>query len=156
MAVAHRRLSDYERERGKPVPSFNHGIIQAQLGAEFLPHPDYNVGSEITLDLGTPPNPTPDILVFKKAKLDLRRDKIRTTEPPVSVVEILSPTQGSFELMQRLDRYFEHGIRSCWVVYPTSASVTIYDADGTEKTWSEGVVEDTTTGLTADLDRVFS
>ena len=28
-------LSDYERERGKPQPSFNHSLVQANLAAEL-------------------------------------------------------------------------------------------------------------------------
>jgi len=46
-------LSDYERERGKPLPSFNHGFVQANLAAELggRLHQQYRVVSEINLEL---------------------------------------------------------------------------------------------------------
>jgi len=29
-------ISEYERERGKPMPSLNHGTVQMRLGSELL------------------------------------------------------------------------------------------------------------------------
>lgn len=149
------RASDYEKQRGKPMPSLNHGVIQMRIGGEFLTDPKYTVASEVTLDLGTSPNLVPDLLVFDKLKLDLRHDQVQSTEVPILIVEILSPPQGTFELLQRVDRYFEHGVKSCWIVYPTSGSITVYGQDGFEQTLSEGVVEDPVTELKVDLQRIF-
>lgn len=155
-AVLEQHLSKYEQERGKPMPSQHHGIIQMNLGAPWVSSQKYRVASELTLDLGEKPFLTPDLSVFLRVPISWRHDKIRVSEPPLLVVEILSPTQGSFELMQRIDRYFAHGVKSCWVVYPTSQSVTIHTTDGAEQTITEGLATDPVTGLTADLGAVFS
>lgn len=46
-------LSDYELERGKPLPSFNHGFVQANLTAELSSRlrSNYNVATELNLEL---------------------------------------------------------------------------------------------------------
>ncbi|MFT5468326.1 MAG: Uma2 family endonuclease [Verrucomicrobiales bacterium] len=158
-AVLERKeLSDYEKERGKPMPSRQHGLVQMQLGGQWITNSDFQVQSEVTLELAERPNLTPDLSVFPRKTIDWRHDEIRVSEPPIMVVEILSPTQGSFELMQRIDRYFNHGVKSCWVVYPTSRSLTIYTAEGSEKTVTvdDKTATDPATGLTADLGIVFS
>ncbi|PSR01993.1 MAG: hypothetical protein BRD47_04455, partial [Bacteroidetes bacterium QS_8_68_28] len=63
-------LSDYEKERGKPLPSFNHGTIQALVIGELLKHRDeFSIVSELSLELprgeagenGEPLRVTPDI-----------------------------------------------------------------------------------------------
>jgi Uma2 family endonuclease len=40
------------------------------------------------------------------------------TDPPLTVVEILSPNQGMEELISKADAYFEAGVKSCWIVQP--------------------------------------
>ena len=59
--------------------------------------------------------------------------------------------------MQRIDRYFSHGVNTCWIVYPTSKSITIYEQGKEAVTISQsGKVTDPCTGLEADLDRLFA
>ena len=84
---------DYELERGKPLPNFNHGAIQATLGIELSVDTRYRVVSELTIDLSEGP--------------------------------------------------YVH-------------TITIFSADGSETTLSEGVAGDPAIGLKADLARVFS
>lgn len=52
MEAAVEQLSDYERERGKPMPTLTHGAIQANLISQLSARlkPDYRVVSEVTLD----------------------------------------------------------------------------------------------------------
>ena len=66
--------SEYEIERGKPLPSFNHGIIQANLGEQFMKNEGYRVVSELTLELDEPPHAVPDLCVYatKSASLPPR------------------------------------------------------------------------------------
>lgn len=148
--------STYEIERGKPIPSFNHGAIQMNLGVEFASSREYRVVSEVTLDLGGRPYATPDLSVYKRGVLNLRRDEIRATAIPIQVVEILSPTQGNQEILDRFDRYFAKGVKTCWLVEPHIHTITIFQADGSETILHEGVAEDPATGLKADLARVFA
>jgi Uma2 family endonuclease len=152
--VVERPLS-YEEERGKPMPSANHGAIQANLILEFGNQREHRIYSELSLELGGQPL-TPDLSVFPRERLDLRRDVIRITEPPLLVVEILSPTQGYQAVMDKVETYLRNGVKSCWVVSPPFRTITIFKPDGTQELCHKGVAKDPATGLTADLDAVFS
>ncbi|MBI4662636.1 MAG: Uma2 family endonuclease [Verrucomicrobia bacterium] len=145
----------YEEERGKPMPSKNHGIVQSNLVIEFARHKEYRVISELSLVLNGR-QLTPDLSVYPRGPVDFRHDDIRLTDPPLVAVEIPSPTQGSQEVMDKVEAYLQSGVKTCWVVNPPQRTVTIYTPDGVLKSFVEGLVKDPATGLTADLEAVFS
>lgn len=149
-------LSDYEIERGKPMPSKNHGIIQANLTGEFLRSREYRPASEVTLTVGKDRTLTPDLVILPRRPLDIWADEIRTVEPPVMVLEIVSGSQSSSEMTRKVRDYLQHGVKSCWLVDPPMQQITVFTADGKKKTYEEGIVTDPVTGLTADLAVVFA
>ena len=152
-AVLERPLS-YEEERGKPMPSFNHGLVQMRLGVELSKDKKREVLSELTLSiLGA--NYTPDLSVYAKRPVDFRHDTIRMTELPLTAIEIFSPLQGTQEIMDKVNIYLENGIKSCWVVTPPLKNITIYLPDGKQVSASEGAITDPATELSADLGSVF-
>ena len=99
------QLSDYELERGKPMPSKNHGLVQGNmtiaLGIKY--RKEYSFLTELTLEFGEK-NYVPDICIYPKQTYDGRNDEIRVTAPPLTAIEILSPKQGSEEIMKKLTR----------------------------------------------------
>ena len=146
----------YEEERGKPMPSYNHSWIQSNLIGEFLKDKNYRVHSELTLEIQGQ-RYTPDISLYpRSAPIDLRHDIIRQTTPPLLVVEILSPEQGSYDVMKKIDIYFAHGVKSCWVVTPPAHALSIYVPDGPARQINTGMAMDPVLGLSADIDAVFS
>src|ERR1041385_4597563 len=96
----------YEQERGKPTPSRNHSIVEANLGTELAKHKDFRVMTELSLELNGRPL-TPDLSVYPRQPVDFRHDQVQLTEPPVTVVEILSPTQGSLAVMDKMGFYLQ-------------------------------------------------
>ena len=145
----------YEEERGKPMPSFNHASIQTNLAVEFAQQREFRVCSELTLEFEGQPY-TPDLSVYHREALDLRHDQIRRTDPPLLAVEIFSPRQGYQDVMEKLDIYFRNGVKSCWIVSPPLHTISILRPDGSTDTVNSGLAKDPATGLTADLERVFS
>src|SRR5262245_3429476 len=146
----------YEEERGKPMPSSNHAWVQANLIVEFAKSREYRVHSELTLEIGAQ-RFTPDISLYPRdLPVDLRHDIIRRPDPPLLVAEVFSPQQGTQEVMQKLDVYFAHGVKSCWVVAPPLHTISIYTADGGAKHFNSGTATDPVLGITADVDAVFS
>ena len=145
----------YEEERGKPMPSNNHGIVQANLIGEFLKHREYRVLSELSLRLQDR-DFTPDLSLYRREPADFRHDLVRRTDPPLVTVEIFSPTQGSQEIMDKVEAYLAAGVRSVWVVIPPVRNVTIFTPDGREHPFVAGVATDPAIGVTADLATVFS
>jgi len=91
-AILDERPLTYEEERGKPMPGFNHGIIELRLGAQFLADRRFTSGIEVTLELPPGVPLTPDISVYPQQSIDLRHDIVRRTDPPLLAVEIVSPS----------------------------------------------------------------
>jgi Uma2 family endonuclease len=156
MSVSSRELSTYEAERNKPMPSKNHGIVQANLIIEMGKNRAFRTISELTLELEEKPDAVPDLSVFRRSDVDFSHDEIRVSEPPRLVVEIVSGGQGTFEIFRKVDRYLQHGVASCWVVEPSLRTVKIIGADGSESIHHAGIVTDPATGIGVDLDAVFS
>jgi Uma2 family endonuclease len=149
-------VTEYEQERGKPMPSKNHGLVQLYLGIAFAKHDDrFTVIPELSLELGGRPF-VPDLSVYPKLPIDWRHDEIRMTDPPLTVVEILSPTQGMEELISKADAYFEAGVKSCWIVQPMLEAIAVL-VPGKSKTelHSSGEITDPATGITVKVDEIF-
>ncbi len=150
-------LSDYEKERGKPLPSLNHGIVQCALIGAFLPFKEYSVASELTLELPDGQRLTPDISVYPRLQPDWNHDKIRMKLLPRLVVEIISPGQGWQEIVDKLDLYFAHGVESAWVVQPGAKMIAVYQSTAVPpQVITTGEARDPVTGLTARLEEIFA
>src|SRR3990172_4869098 len=117
------RPLSYEEERGKPMPSENYAIVQMNLGIELAKHKEYRVMSELSLDLAGQPL-TPDLSVSPRRPPNFLHDTIRRTDPPLTVIEIPSPTQGFQEIMEKVNGYLQNGVKSCWVVNPPQRTIT--------------------------------
>lgn len=102
-------LDDYESERGKPMPSYYHYCVQLQLqyalhaacGERFL------VGGALTP--ATEPSTTPDFSICNFRQPDWLHDEVKKADPPVTVVEILSPHP---ELQRGLSR--DRNVSAVW------------------------------------------
>ncbi|WP_461134514.1 Uma2 family endonuclease [Spirosoma lituiforme] len=60
--------------------------------------------------------------------IDVRRDEIRMTVPPLCAIEIISPMQSLQELVDKAKAYFEHGVQSCWLVFPGLRSIYVFSS----------------------------
>src|SRR5436309_9882227 len=149
------RPLSYEEERGKPMPSRNHGRVQTNLILEFGHQQQFSTYSELTLFVaGT--NYTPDISVYPREPADYRHDEASRADLPLVAVEIFSPSQSHQEVVEKAEVYLRNGVKSCWIVSPPLRTVTILLPDGREEVFHSGLAKDPITGLTADLVKVFS
>lgn len=145
----------YQEERGKPMPSKNHAIVQSFLTGALYSHRDkFTVLSELSLELdGTPL--VPDISVYPKMPVDWHNDEIKLTEAPTLVIEILSPTQPLDELVKKADTYFAAGVKSCWIVQPSLETIVVLSPGTKPEHYSSGVVVDPATGIEVSVDEIF-
>lgn len=149
-------ISDYEHERGKPMPSKLHSVAQTNLIGQLLTYrPTLQVLSELTLHLGDR-DLTPDLSVYGDFEVDFTRAKTRMTKLPLLAIEISSPTQGIQDLVDKARFLMEHGVESCWIVQPPLGTVTVFTPDMEPTTYSSGTVTDPATDIEVDLDDVFS
>lgn len=150
------KVEDYEQERGKPLPSFNHFYVQSQL--QFALHAGcgdrFLVGGE--LSLATEPLTTPDLSICNFRDPDWLHDEVRASEPPITVVEILSPSQSVNEIIPKIETYFRFGIRSVWLVQPPLKQVAVFTPDMDARVFVEGDVIDPTLDVRVALDKIFS
>jgi Uma2 family endonuclease len=148
---------DYVTERGKPMPSLNHGTVQANLilaiGARFKNR--YRVISELSLDLSDWPS-VPDISLYHRTPLDLHNDVVAMTEPPLCTIEIISPTQSLNELTTKARQYFAHGVKSCWLVLLPLGNIYVYsDPDNYQIFRAHETLHDTVLDIEIPLPEVF-
>ncbi|GAB4398467.1 MAG: hypothetical protein OHK0053_17170 [Microscillaceae bacterium] len=50
------------------------------------------------------------------------------TKPPLLTIEILCPSQSLNELVGKTRKYFEKGVRSCWVVIPILKNIYVFSS----------------------------
>jgi Uma2 family endonuclease len=151
-------LPDYETERQKPMPSLNHSLIQARLIARlFMKYESqYDIASELGLDLSDWPS-VPDLCIMPKKRLDLRNDVTRVTEPPLGIVEIISPSQSLDELVRKATDYFTHGVQSCWLVLLPLANIYVFTGPGRYEIFrDQEMLKDTALGIELPLEDIFS
>lgn len=127
------QLSEYERERGKPMPTLIHGAIQFNIGFELKTrYPgQFRIASEVTLDT-KPDGSTPDLVLYPAGALDYKNDPSRRTDAPLLAIEIhrnAGPvtSQSTKDMVAKLEPYFYFGIQSCWIVVPDLQAVLVYD-----------------------------
>lgn len=149
-------VSDYEIERNKPMPSLNHASIQSNLIMELAAFRNqFRIVSELSLALADWPS-VPDICIFPKTPLDLSQDVTAVTEAPLCAIEICSPTQSAYEMRQKVEKYFQHGVKSCWVVFPSFANIYVYsNPESYEIYRSHETLKDTVLDLSLPLKEVF-
>lgn len=149
-------LSDYETERNKPMPSFNHGAIQANLTMEFAQYRQkYRVVSELSLHLSDWPS-VPDLCLYPYQELDTRSDTIKMTEPPLCAIEILSSTHSIGDLLAKANQYFQHGVQSCWIVLPGLDNIYVFSSPDTYEIFrTHDTLKDEKTGISFAVGPVF-
>jgi len=145
----------YEEERGKPMPSKNHAIVQSYLTGVLFKYRDrLTVLSELSLELDGQPL-VPDISVFPKLSVDWHNDEIKLTEPPSLVIEILSPTQPLDDLVRKADVYFAAGVKSCWIVQAALKTIVVLTPDQAPVFHLRGNVVDPGTGIEVFVEEIF-
>lgn len=123
--------SDYEIERGKPMPGTVHAYVQANLLVALtnLFNSRYTILPELSLQRsGLTPPTVPDLAIYPKFKIDIHQDTIRRTDMPLGVVEILSPSQNLDDMLGKATAFLLEGVQSVWIVVPPLEGVFVYRA----------------------------
>lgn len=148
--------SQYEIERGKPIPSKNHSRLQMRIGADLLMRYEnqYDVRSELSLTAPNPPY-VPDLSLFPVEASNWWEDEIKVSEVPFTVIEIVSPSQTDTELTRKARDYFAAGTKSYWLVQPVLRTIFILLPGGDELVFHNNVLTDPTNDISIDLRNVF-
>lgn len=151
-------LSEYERERGKPMPTLNHAVIQANLifALKLGYRQQYSIVSEINLTMPERPDTVPDVAIYHPLKIDFLRDITSMTAMPLTVIKIVSPSQTDAEILAKFERYFNAGVGSCWLVMPSLQAIAVYSSIGKYQFFTDTTtLTDPTTGIALALNEIF-
>ncbi len=149
-------LSDYEIERGKPMPSKNHAIMQANLLLAIQPkYPQFRILPELTIDFPERDR-VPDLAFYRQVAFTPGDDETVMTEIPVGLIEILSPNQSITDLMLKRSEYFGAGVQSYWIVLPDFMTIYVYHAPDKFDVFSKNeVLLDEKLGIELPLIEIF-
>lgn len=137
------------------MPSLNHGVIQHNLSVALDAYRKrYRFATEVSLRLDGWPS-TPDLIILPKEKVDFHRDQIELQEPPLGVIEIISPSQSVQMLYDKAVLYFETGVKSVWLVVPTLQLIVVYRSPETSEQFSSGMLTDHALDIRISVDKVF-
>ncbi len=150
-------LSEYELERGKPMPTQQHSLTQMNLSAALKVRYQrkFVIFPELTIELGDK-TAVPDISVYPYYAIEWgAEDPAAVAEPPLLAVEIISPSQTLREINKKVQKYFAQGIKSCWIVQPELQIVSVLHPGAKPQTFSTGLVRDDVVGIEVPLEEVF-
>ncbi|MEP7287058.1 MAG: Uma2 family endonuclease [Chloroflexota bacterium] len=109
-----------------------HGLITAKLTAliavfVYLHDLGQVYGAETGFILSQQPDTVqaPDVAFTAKGRLPKVTDSYPTVAPDL-VVEVASPGNTKIEMQQKVEAYFQAGVRLIWIVYPNSRTVYVY------------------------------
>lgn len=150
--------SDYELERGKPIPTWNHALLQKRILVKIESRYEgrFSVFPKLNLSvLGE--KLVPDLAVFAGSLGFLAHDQNIVSEMPLLVVEILSPSQSITELTFKAERYLKAGVTSYWLVVPELMNIAISSEAGVYQTFNrQDTLCDPATGIELELAPLFS
>jgi Uma2 family endonuclease len=149
--------SRYEIERGKPMPSLNHAIVQQNLIFQLMSkyRNQYSILPEINVTVSKHDR-VPDIAIYPVMEFVPEEDVIHMKQTPPGVIEILSPTQDLTELIQKSAEYFKKGVKSYWLVLPSLRSIYVFSEPGEYQNFTyRDMLKDERLGIELDLKEIF-
>jgi Uma2 family endonuclease len=154
---------NFHLDEAEDMGSFNHSYLQSKLSALFLTTTPYLALTELSLDTASIKAQFPeagdsivaDVALYPNRQVNLAKDIVKMAEMPLLVIEILSPMQAPQLLVDKMALYFALGVRSCWIVYPTAQTVSVFSAPYQFQSFSAGNVEDPTLALELPIEQLF-
>lgn len=136
--------------------SLNHSRLTYRLSVLLSDYEEqYDIMPELELELVTGRS-KPDVAIFPKLIYDWEEDIIRYTQPPITAIEILSPTQAFDSLTSKIRKiYFPAGVRSAWLVVPSIKAIHLFFPGKPVSIITDGVVYDPVCQVSLDIDSIF-
>jgi Uma2 family endonuclease len=139
-----------------PESGINIQIVTFLLSI-FIPLVGYkrvrNHNTEIQVR-GNPQNRWPDLVILTEPQVQQLRQRstiLLTTEPPLLVVEVVSPGQANRErdYIDKFRQYQDRGIPEYWIINPELQEVWIFERDEAgqyqgKRFYDQGTIESTT------------
>lgn len=137
------------------IRSFHNSYLCSKLVVAFSQLQQFLVLVEVALQIGND-DYIPDICLYPFRPVNFEeKDVIKMTEMPLTVVEILSPSQTAQDAWKKFDAYFDAGIKSCWLVLPIAKSINVYTSINHVQRFHAGDVIDPASNIRISIDAIF-
>jgi Uma2 family endonuclease len=131
-----------------PPPSHLHGRVQIKVGYVFESFLSKNPIGQATVNSGviteTGPDSVrgPDVAFWSIERMPLDAEPVvYANVAPDLCVEILSPSNRTHRMQEKVREYFASGVRMVWVVNPDQRTVTIYRQPSEGRTlWEDAII----------------
>ncbi len=136
--------------------SLNHSRLTYRLSVLLSVYDaKFDVMPELELELFSG-RVKPDISIFQNLVFNWEEDIILYTEPPITAIEILSPTQAYDALTGKIRKiYFPSGVQSAWIVMPSIKTLQLFLPDNSVQYFTDSLFVDPVTNIELDLKMVF-
>ena len=136
--------------------SMNHSRLIGRLYLLLSAYSDqYDIMVELEFELEEG-RLKPDVAVLPKSAYDWEADIIRCPTPPITAIEVVSPTQSFDSLVAKIrQQYFPSGVQSAWLVLPAGRTVYVLLPGQPMQAVAGGPLRDPATGLEVNLDELF-
>ena len=144
-----------KQEKNVMTPSYHHAYLSSNMIVALHRLGKYSVFSRMSLQLEK--DYIADVCIYPKRKVHFSSgDMMKVAEVPLVVVEILSPMQGTQEILEKFTAYFRAGVQSCWLVIPVAQSVTVYASMDQAKTYTQGEIIDEVLDIHIPIEDIFA
>ena len=136
--------------------SANHSRLIHRLSVVLVPYEEqYDIMPELEFEL-VAGRLKPDVAIATRQAYNWEKDIVRYTEPPITAIEILSPTQSLDGLVAKIrEDYFSSGVRSAWLIAPAVQSIHLFLPGQPVVTFSTGMLRDPASGIELEVAKIF-
>jgi len=136
--------------------SLNHSRLIGRLTILLSAYEEqYDILPELEFELSTG-NLKPDVAVIHRQAYDWEEDIIRFPSPPITAIEVLSPTQAFDAVASKIRKlYFPAGVESAWLVVPFIKTIHLFLPAQPVVTVSVGLLHDPASGIELDVEKLF-
>lgn len=136
--------------------SLNHSRLIHRIGLLLSAYEEkYDILPELEFELSTG-RLKPDVAIMPRLTYNWEEDIIRFPEPPITAIEILSPTQAFDAVASKIRKlYFPAGVQSAWLVVPFVKTIHLFLPGQVVATFSSGTVQDPACGVELEVSAIF-
>lgn len=138
------------------VMSLNHSRLIHRISVALLPYEGrYDILPELEFELAAG-RLKPDVAIVPPQHYDYEVDVVRCLTPPITAIEVLSPTQAFDYLVGKIRQlYFSSGVQSAWLVVPTVRHIYLFLPGQPPQVFTSGLLRDPAAQVEVALADIF-
>lgn len=122
--------------------SLNHSRLIGRLTLLLSAYEALDILPELEFELSAG-RLKPDVAILPRLTYDWEADVIRYPNPPITAIEVLSPTQSVDGLVTKIRNfYFPSGVQSAWLILPVLRTIYLFLPGQPVKVLAEGTLHD--------------